>query len=81
MAEEFVTVAEFWTPFEAYVARAKLEDQGVPCVVDAETWASIYGLAYQRARLKVPEHLVERAEEILGERLEPPHQDEKDDAE
>ena len=80
MAEEFVTVAEYWAPFEAYVARAKLEDQGVRCIVEDAVMNVVLGVSMGPVKLMVPEHLVERAQEILGDQLQPPHDAEEDDA-
>ena len=79
MAEVLVTIAEYWTPFEAHLARAKLEEQDVPCVIEDEGVAALFGAAAGRVKLKVPAHLAERAEEILGDFLAPPHEAETDD--
>lgn len=81
MDERFVTIAEYWSSFEAYVARAKLQEQGVPCVVEDAVLNVVLGIPMNPAKLKVPEHLAERAEEILGEQLQPPRQAETDEAE
>ena len=80
MAEELVTVAEFWTSFQAELARQTLEEAGIPSVIEDEAWARIYGMASQGAKLKVPAHLAERAEEILADLQQPSDETEEDDA-
>ena len=82
MEEEFVTIREFRTPWEAHVARARLEEEGIVCLVEDEDAASVFGSAIDRiaVRLKVAESQREQAEEILGS-LEEPAEEGEDDAE
>ncbi len=78
MDEEFVTIREYRTPWEAHVAAARLEDEGIPCEIDDEDAATVFGSAVDFVKLKVAESLSERADEILLE-LEEAAQDADDD--
>jgi hypothetical protein len=82
MEEEFVTIREYRTPWEAHVARARLEEDGIACLVEDEDAANAFGSAIDRiaVRLKVAESQRERADEILGG-LEEAAAEGEDDAE
>ncbi len=67
MDDEFVTIREYRAPWEAHVAAARLEDEGIPCEIDDEDAATVFGSAVDFVKLKVPESLSERADEILQE--------------
>jgi len=67
MDEEFVVIREYRTPWEAHVAAARLEDEGIPCTVEDEDAATAFGSAIGgiAVSLKVPESCREKAEELL----------------
>ena len=67
------TVARFREPYEAHIARGKLETEGVPAVVVDEHLVQInwmYSQAVGGVKLQVPEEALERAREILGQEYE-----------
>jgi DNA-directed RNA polymerase subunit RPC12/RpoP len=64
------TIATFSFPYEAHIARAKLESEGIPAfVADEQTinmqW--LYSNALGGVRLQVPGSYAERALEVLEE--------------
>jgi len=67
------TVARFREPYEAHLARGKLEAEGIPAVVVDEHLVQInwmYSQAIGGVKLQVPEEVFERAREILGKDYE-----------
>ena len=67
------TVARFREPYEAHIARGKLETEGIPAVVVDEHLVQInwmYSQAVGGVKLQVPEEALERAREILGKDYE-----------
>jgi hypothetical protein len=80
MEEEMVTIRTFRTPWEAHVAKARLEEDGIACVIDDEDAATVFGsaLAFASVKLKVPQSQSERADEILLE-IEDAAQEEGED--
>ncbi|HKV11982.1 MAG TPA: DUF2007 domain-containing protein [Thermoanaerobaculia bacterium] len=69
--EKLVTVETFSTPWEAQLARARLESEGIHCVVADESFARLYcGLsnALGGVKLQVREEDAPRAAELLQER-------------
>ena len=68
MSMEFVTVATFSQPFEAHLARTKLESEGVTCFVSDEHVIAVNWLlsgAVGGVKLKVPAWQADRAREVL----------------
>src|SRR5437870_4948090 len=66
--ERFVTVGEFTVPFEAELARARLEDEGFKVIVMggmAATTLSGFGSVGGSIQVQVPAHTAQRATEIL----------------
>ena len=64
------TIATYSFPYEAQIARARLDSEGIPAfVADEQTinmqW--LYSNAMGGVRLQVPSAYVERAKEILAE--------------
>ncbi len=80
MDEEFVVIREYRTPWEAHVAAARLEDEGIPCMVEDEDAASAFGSAIGEIAvgLKVPESCREKADRILLDLEERAREDEDD---
>ena len=70
-----VTIARYSLPYEAHLARSRLDAEGIPAfVADEHTigmqW--LYSNALGGVRLQVPEPCVEEARRILAEDLEAP---------
>ena len=66
----WVTVATFWQPAQAHVARLKLESEDIPCIISDENLVSVYWLyanAIGGVKLQVPEGDVDRARIALGD--------------
>jgi len=73
MSDNFITVRAFSMPWQADVARAALETQGIPVsVADANTvsvnW--LYSNAIGGVRVQVPAKFAEQAIEILSSQVE-----------
>lgn len=69
--EKLVTVETFSTPWEAQLARARLETEGIDAVIADEHFARLYGpltSSLGGIRLKVREEDAPRAAEILQDR-------------
>jgi hypothetical protein len=67
--ENLVTVALFPTPFEAGLARAHLEAEGIRTFIANENFIHLYGsLAGDGIKLQVPEDDAPRARQLLAER-------------
>ncbi len=73
MTERLVAIANFaFGPDpvgEAHLARLRLQEQGVPCYLDGEYFAStlwLYSMTNQGVKLMVKESDVQRAQQILG---------------
>ncbi len=65
--ERFVTVATYVFPWEAQLAKARLESEGIQSVVADEITAGLYGAnAIGGIRLRVREEDAERATELLS---------------
>ena len=65
--ERFVTVATYVFPWEAQLAKARLESEGIQSVVADEITASLYGAnAIGGIKLRVREEDAERATELLS---------------
>ncbi|MFC3853044.1 putative signal transducing protein [Salinispirillum marinum] len=65
-----VTIARFSMAFEAQIAKARLDSEGMPAFladVHTNNALSIYGDAFGGIRLQVPEEVAERAVQILAE--------------
>lgn len=65
-----VTIASYSFPYEAHIARAKLDSEGIPAFVADEhtinmNW--LYSNALGGVRLQVPAEFVEEAQKILAE--------------
>jgi hypothetical protein len=70
MSENWTIVATFTLPTEMHVARSKLEAEGIACQVQDELTVQSYHLysnAIGGVKLKVQEHNVELARQILIE--------------
>jgi ribosomal protein S27AE len=67
--ERFVTVATYTFPWEAQLAKARLESEGIDSVVADEITAGLYGAnAIGGVRLRVREEDADRAVELLSTR-------------
>ncbi len=67
----WVTIATFFVPAMAHLARLKLESEDIPCFINDEHITAMawhYALATGGVKLKVPETEVGRAEASLAER-------------
>ena len=63
-----VTVGSYTYPFEAHVARGRLEAEGIPAYVADEhtiNMYSLYSVAMGGVRVQVPDEYAERARAIL----------------
>jgi hypothetical protein len=67
MEEELVTIRRYFTPWEAHVAAARLEEEGIPCAVENEESATVFGAALAFVKLKVRESDSERATQMLDQ--------------
>ena len=64
-----ITAARFSFPYEAHIARAKLESEGIPAVVADEHTINmqwLYSDALGGVKVQVPESLLACAQEILA---------------
>ena len=64
-----VTIASFSFPYEAQIARGKLESEGVPAVVADEHTINmqwLYSDAIGGVKVQVPGHFVDQARQVLG---------------
>jgi hypothetical protein len=67
LKERFVTVGEFTKTYEAYLARDRLEEEGVRCFLDGETCNELFTFAgINLVRLRVSESEAARAVGILA---------------
>lgn len=67
------TVATFTSPWEAYIAKGRLEAEGIPAFIAHEhhVWAGwIYSQALGGVKIQVAEERVAAAERIIAEHLE-----------
>jgi hypothetical protein len=70
MPEKYITVAGFADPFEAEIARGRLESDGIPAIVNAGLTASMFSGNSNiggRVELSVPADRLARAVQILAE--------------
>jgi hypothetical protein len=68
MTDKLVTIATFWEPWEAHLAKAKLDDHGVNCFLSGENFVATYWLlasADRGIKLKVAESDAPEAKKIL----------------
>lgn len=66
---KLVTIASFINPWDAYLAKGKLEDEGIPALIVDEyhVWANwIYAQALGGVKVQVTEENVAAANGILG---------------
>lgn len=63
-----VTVATFWYPAQAHLAKARLEGAGIPCGLAGEHTMNVEGgpLALGGVKLRVPEDRVREARAVLA---------------
>jgi hypothetical protein len=66
MDETLVTLAMFADTFQAELAKAKLEAEGIAAVVDEDATYQLYGYATGGVRLEVKGSDKERARQLLG---------------
>jgi hypothetical protein len=69
MADKLITIANFIEPFQADLARVKLESEGIRCFLAGENFAATYWLlsgADRGIKLQVRQSEAERALEILS---------------
>ena len=69
MTDKLITIANFIEPFQADLARAKLESEGIKCFLAGENFVATYWLlsnADRGIKLQVRESEAERALEILS---------------
>jgi len=74
-ADRLITLRSM-PPMEAAPARVKLEQEGIPAVVDGDTISVMRPLLFPNARLRVYESDAQRAEEILSRPAPPDGQGE-----
>ena len=68
MADKLVTIATFWEPWEAHLAKDKLSDAGINCFLSGENFVATYWLlagADRGIKLKVAEPDAPEAVKIL----------------
>ena len=71
MSKNWITVASFSQPFEAHLARTRLESEGITCVVSDEYLVRVDWLlsnAIGGVKLMVPVWEAERAKDVLRPR-------------
>lgn len=69
MADKLITIANFIEPFQADLARVKLESEGIRCFLAGENFAATYWLlsgADRGIKLQVRQSEAERALQILS---------------
>jgi hypothetical protein len=69
MTDKLITIANFVEPFQANLARVKLESEGIKCFLAGENFVATYWLlsgADRGIKLQVRESEAERALEILS---------------
>ena len=79
MTEKLVTIGIYSTPFEANMAKSKLESAGIYAFVADEYTIGInwlYSNALGGVKVQVPESVVSEAREILASEVESPTADE-----
>ncbi len=79
----WMTVATFWQPTEAHLARLKLESEEIDCVLIDENLVAmdwLYANAVGGIKLRVPESELLRARQILAERPAPMARTAEDEA-
>ena len=79
MTDDLVTVGRYSTPFEAHMAKARLESAGIPAFVADEYTIGINWLfsnALGGVKVRVPEPLASEAQELLASKAEPSPTDE-----
>lgn len=67
-ASRLVTVARFDAPHEAHLAKARLDDAGIPCTLTHEDMAGlpmVFDPERGGVRLKVPESYADEARAVL----------------
>ena len=82
MDDQLVTIKSFSLPWEADLARATLEAQGIPAVVaDAHTVSMnwLWSNAIGGVKLQVPEKFIEAATKALAFRPEPSPSDSQEE--
>lgn len=68
MVERLITIATFWEPWEAHLAKDQLTDSGVNCFLSGENFVATYWLlagADRGIKLKVAESDAREAMKIL----------------
>ncbi len=72
--EKIVVLRTYYDPMLAHIIRTRLEENGVPCIVDDNMMSvyPVYSNAAGGIKLRVFEHDVEKAEAILAEDAELP---------
>ncbi len=63
------TIAAYRDTYEAYLVKGQLEGEGIPAIVADENLVSInwmYSYAIGGVKVKVPENVIDRAQEILA---------------
>ena len=71
MSDDFITVATFSQPHDAYLAKAKLESEGITCFVADEYFVTVNWLfsnAIGGVKLQVPKWESELARDVLRPR-------------
>ncbi len=63
----WITIATFMHPFQAHLAKTKLESEGIDVLIQDELTAQIYSTAIGGVKLQVEESNVEKATQILKE--------------
>lgn len=67
-ASRLITVARFDAPFEAHLAKARLDDAGIPCALAGESMAGlpmVFDPERGGVKLKVPESHADEARAVL----------------
>ena len=66
--EQLVTICTA-RQMEAQIIKGRLDNEGIPALLSYESLGLVYGLTIDglgEVRIMVPEHLAEKAREILG---------------
>lgn len=70
MSSPLVTLATYAMPYEAHLARTRLEAEGIPAFIQDEHLNSLYTPALGRISLQVPEDRLAEARTLLERELD-----------
>ena len=68
--ESLIVIHSTPNEFEANVIKSHLESEGIPAMLECDTWGRLYGLTYTIGAIKilVPKEFAEEARQIIKPR-------------